>query len=90
MVLTQEILEEILEYLETSMKSLAKEAFENPEIIEGIQGTEDFLKNQFDVRLENVLGSKNSSIHHLESRMKNIVIQRKQTIFEEIFNQHKN
>jgi hypothetical protein len=90
MVLTSQILDDILDYMDDAMKNLAKEAFENLEIEGGIKGIEDFLQNQFDVRLENLLKAKNSSIHHLESGMKNSVIQRKQKAFEKIFNQHKN
>jgi len=90
MVLTPQILEDILGYMENAMKNLAKETFENLEIEGGMKGIEDFLQNQFDVRLENLLKAKNSSIHHLESGMKNSIIQRKQKIFEKIFNQHKN
>ena len=89
MVMTPQILERILAHMENVMNDLAKEAIENMEIEENIKGIEDFLQNQFDIRLENLLGAKNSSIHHLESGMKNIVIQRKQKILEEIFNQHK-
>jgi hypothetical protein len=89
MVMTPQILEEILAYMENVMNNLAKEAIENMEIEENIKGIEDFIQNQFDIRLENLLGAKNSSIHHLESGMKNIVIQRKQKILEEIFNQYK-
>lgn len=88
MVLTQQILDEVLEYMGNSMKNLAKEAFENWEIEGGIKEIEDFLQSQFDIRLENLLKAKNSSIHHLESGMKNLIIQRKQKIFEEIFNEH--
>jgi len=90
MVLTQQILDDILEYMENAMKNLAKDAFENLEIEGGMKGIEDFLQNQFDIRLENLLKTKNSSIHHLESGMKNSIIQRKQKIFEEVFNQYKN
>jgi len=90
MVLTSQILEEILEYMSNSMNNLAKEAFENLEMDWEINRIEDFLQNQFDVRLENLLGAKNSSIHHLESGVKNTIIQRKQKILEEIFNQYKN
>jgi len=90
MVLTSQILEEILEYMSNSMNNLAKEAFENLEMGGEINRIEDFLQNQFDVRLENLLGAKNSSIHHLESGVKNTIIQRKQKILEEIFNQYKN
>ena len=79
--LSQEILNDILEYLEKSMNNLASEAFNNLEI-EG--GVKDFLENQFDIRLENLLIAKKSSIHHLESGMKNKIIQKKQKIIERI------
>jgi len=88
MVLTSHILDDVLGYMKNVMKNLAKEAFENLEIEGDMKGMEIFLHNQFDVRLENVLKAKNSSIHHLESGMKNSVIQRKRKIFEEIFNQY--
>ena len=64
--------------------NLAKEAFENMELEGGFQGVEDFLQNQYDIRLENLLSAKKCSIHHLESSMKNKVIQRKQLVFENI------
>jgi hypothetical protein len=83
------MLDEILEYLEKSINNLAKESFENLEIEGGLEGIENFLGNQFDVRLENLLVAKNSSIHHLESGMKNKVIQKKQGIISKIIN-HKN
>ena len=89
-LLTEETLEEIISYLEKSIKNLAKETFANLEFEEGFQGAENFLKNQFDIRLENLLVAKNSSIHHLESGMKNKIIQRKQIIFEQISKQYKN
>ena len=89
-LLTEKILEEILSYLEKSISNLAKEAFANLEFDEGFQGAEKFLKNQFDIRLENLLVAKSSSIHHLESGMKNKVIQRKQMIFGQISKQYKN
>ena len=50
----------------------------------------NFLENQFDIRLENLLISKDSSIHHLESGMKNLVIQKKQEIIEKILKQFNN
>ena len=90
MVFTQKTLDEILEYLDKITDNLAKDAFENLEIEGGFSGIESFLQNQFDIRLENLLVAKKSSIHHLESGMKNIVIQRKQIIFERISKQHKN
>ena len=90
MVLTEKILEDILSYLGNSMDNLAKEAFNNLEFGEGFEEVDNFLQNQFDVRLENLLVGKNSSIHHLESGMKNKVIQRKQVIFEKIIRENKN
>ena len=83
-------IDEILSYLEKSINNLAKDAFDNLEIEGGFQGVNDFLQNQFDVRLENLLVSKNSSIHHLESAMKNKIIQKKQLIFKKISKQYKN
>ena len=81
------MLDEILEYLEKSINNLAKESFENLEIEGGLEGIESFLGNQFDVRLENLLVAKNSSIHHLESGMKNKVIQKKHGIISKIIKQ---
>jgi len=86
-VLTEKILNDILEYLEKSIDNLAIDAFDNLEIEGGIQGVKSFLENQFDIRLENLLISKNSSIHHLESGMKNLVIQKKQEIILKISKQ---
>jgi len=83
-------IDEILSYLEKSINNLAKDAFDNLEIEGGFQGVDNFLQNQFDVRLENLLVAKNSSIHHLESAMKNKIIQKKQTIFKKISEQYKN
>ena len=88
-VITEKMLEEILSYLEKSINNLAKEAFENLEFDEKSHA-EEFLQNQYDIRLENLLVGKNSGIHHLESGMKNRVIQRKQKIINNISNQHKN
>ncbi len=89
MTLTDKMLDEILEYLEKSINNLAKESLENLEIEGGVKGIENFLENQFDVRLENLLVAKNSSIHHLESSMKNKVIQKKQLIINKNI-KHKN
>ena len=83
-ILTEKILNDILEYLDKSISNLAIDAFDNLEIEGGIQGVKSFLENQFDIRLENLLVTKKSSIHHLESRMKNKVIQKKQEIIERI------
>lgn len=90
MVLTMETLNEILEYLDKSIKNLAKESVDNLEIDGGLAGILSFLENQFDVRLENMLVAKKSSIHHLESGMKNKVIQRKQVVIDNIRKQFEN
>ena len=90
MVLTMETLNEILEYLDKSIDNLAKESIENLEIDGGLSGIVDFLENQFDIRLENMLVAKKSSIHHLESGMKNKVIQRKQIVIDRITKQYEN
>lgn len=89
-VVTEKALDEILTYLEKSINNLAKGAFENLELEGGFQGAYDFLQSQFDIRLENLLTAKSSSIHHLESGMKNKVIQQKQKIFDNISSQYKN
>jgi len=39
---------------------LAIETFKNLEFDEGFQGAENFLQNQFDIRLENLLIAKNT------------------------------
>ena len=70
MVLTEKTLEEVISYLDKSINNLAKDAFENLEVEGGFSGVENFLQNQFDVRLENLLVAKKSSIHHLESGIK--------------------
>jgi len=88
-VLTEKTLEDILSYLEKSINNLAKEAIENLEF-EAKSQAEGFLQNQFEIRLENLLVAKGSSIHLLESGMKNKIIQRKQKFFEQISKQYKN
>ena len=90
MVLTNEVLDEILLYLDKSISNLATEAFSNLELGEGFSNIENFLQNQYDIRLEKLLVGKNSSTHHLESGMKNKIIQRKQTTLDNIFKQYKN
>jgi len=84
------MLNDILEYLEKSISNLATDAFDNLEIEGGIQGVKNFLENQFDIRLENLLIAKKSSIHHLESGMKNKVIQKKQEIIENVSKKYEN
>ena len=88
-VLTEQTLNNILQYLEKSINSLALDGLDNLEI-NGGEEMKSFLENQFDIRLENLLISKNSSIHHLESAMKNLVIQKKQEIILKISKQLNN
>ena len=89
-ILTDKMLNDIFAYLEKSITNLAKDAFDNLEIEGGIQGVKNFLENQFDIRLENLLIAKKSSIHHLESGMKNKVIQKKQEIIETVSKRYEN
>ena len=89
-VLSEKALEEILSYLEKSINNLARDAFESLEIEGGFEGIENFLQNQYDLRLENLLLAKKSSIHHLESGLKNKIIQKKQVLFEQISKQYRN
>ena len=76
--------------MDKSIDNLAKESIENLEIDGGLSGIVNFLENQFDIRLENMLVAKKSSIHHLESGMKNKVIQRKQIVIDRITKQYEN
>ena len=89
-VITEKTLEELLDYLDKSINNLAEESFENLELEGGFQGVESFLDNQFDIRLENLLVRKNSSTHHLESGLKNKVIQRKAKIMNQISKEYSN
>ena len=89
-VLSHEVLKDILDYLDKSINNLAIDGADNLEIEGGIKGMKNFLENQFDIRLENLLISKDSSIHHLESGMKNLVIQKKQEIIEKILKHFNN
>ena len=84
--LTEKTIGEILEYLERSVTKLGKEMI-NLESQSNFEEFEYFISNQFDIRLENILKAKNSSIHHLESKMKNMVIQRKNMIIDRITKQ---
>ena len=88
-VLTEHTLNDILKYLEKSVNSLAVEGLDNLEI-NSENELKNFLENQFDIRLENLLIAKNSSIHHLESGMKNTVIQKKDEIIKKISKQFNN
>lgn len=83
-VLNQRTLDDILSYLEKSIEKLSDDIKINSEFHSDIQKLDEFISNQFDIRLENLLNAKNSSIHHLESSMKNRIIQRKKSILEKI------
>ena len=72
-----------------AMNNLAKEALENLELEGVVEEMKNFLEGQFDVRLENLLIAKNSSIHHLESSVKNKIIQRKNEMLNEILKEYK-
>ena len=87
--ITENTLDEILDYLEKSINNLAKDSVNNMEMGGEFKEMENFLQTQFDIRLENLLERKNSGIHHLESGMKNKVIHRKQIILEDILKQYK-
>lgn len=89
-VLSEKVIDEILDYLEKSIRNLAKDVFENMEMEGGFEGTINFLETQFEIRLENLLVAKSSSTHHLESGMKNKIIQKKQSIIQDITKQYKN
>jgi len=83
-VLTEKNLDEIIDYLEKSMQTLAKNTRDNAEFSTNREELEMFLSNQFDIRLDNLLKAKSSGIHHLESKLKNKTIQRKQEILEKL------
>jgi len=83
MVLTEKILDDILNYLDNSIIKLAKDTMSSPEFQMG-SDLKQFLSGQYDIRLDNLLQGINSNIHHLESGMKNKTIQRKQILLDEI------
>ena len=87
-VITENVVNDLLDYLEKSIQNLAKDAFENLEFGGGFESANNFLQNQFDIRMENLLTAKQSSIHHLESGMKNKIIQRKEKLFHELSRQY--
>ena len=75
MVINDSILDEVLNYLDDSMNTL----FLQNDFTEW-DGLKNFLEGQYDIRLDSLLRGKKSSIHHLESGMKNKVIMRKQRL----------
>ena len=79
MVINEKILDEILDYLDDSLKVLVLQQ----DFIEW-NNMKNFIEGQYDIRLENLLRGKSSSIHHLESKMKNKVIIRKQNLVDRL------
>ena len=77
MVINDTILDEILNYLDNSMKGLVlqQEFLDSSEM-------KNFFESQYDIRLENLLRAKSSGVHQLESGLKNKVIMRKQRLLE--------
>ena len=70
MVLSEKILDDILNYLDDSVSNLAKDTLSSPEFQMETSDLKQFLSNQYDIRLGNLLQGKNSNVHHLESGMK--------------------
>ena len=64
---------EILDYLDVSLKGLVSQ-----QNFTDWNSLKNFIEGQYDIRLESLLRGKSSSIHHLESGMKNKVIMQKQ------------
>jgi len=79
MVINDSILDEVLNYLDDSMNTL----FLQNDFTE-LDGLKKFFGVQYDIRLESLLHGKASSIHHLESGMKNKIIMRKQRLLNRL------
>jgi len=79
MVINDTILDEILNYLDKSMNGLALQ-----QDFTKWDDLKNFLLGQYDIRLDSLLLGKSSSIHHLESGLKNKVILRKQRLLDRI------
>ena len=82
--MSESTLEQLLDYLDNSIKTLAKQSLESSEFHMDTN-IKEFLSAQYDIRLDNLLQRKNSNIHHLESGTKNKIIQRKKKLIDEIF-----
>lgn len=83
-MVTRDVLDDILDYLDTSIVKLKEETAHNPEFQMSSDMARDFFENQYEVRLQNLLVAKKSDIHHLESGLKNRVIQRKKALLERV------
>jgi len=84
MVLSNKIIDEMLDSLDNSIIELAKGASESLEFQSSYEEIKSFLSSQYEIRLQNLLSGKNVDIHHLESGIKNKIIQRKQKTLEEV------
>lgn len=89
MVLSEKLLDDLLNYLDISIKKLANDTKNNSQFQLENNNLEQFLSSQYDIRLDNLLQKSNSNIHHLESGMKNKTIQRKQDLLDGIIKEFK-
>ncbi|EGG42449.1 hypothetical protein Nlim_0630 [Candidatus Nitrosarchaeum limnium SFB1] len=83
-VLTDKKINEVLDKLDDSIIELAKGALDSIEFQGNFEEVKNFFSNQYEIRLQNILEANNTSIHHLESGIKNRIIQRKQKTLENI------
>jgi hypothetical protein len=81
---SEKTVEDILNRLDKSIRELADGAIASPEFQSNFEEVQNFLSSQYEIRLQNMLKTNNSDIHHLESGIKNKIIQRKQKLFENI------
>ena len=82
MILNEKKQDEILNYMNNSVTQLAKDTMSSAEFQMENDDLEQFLSIQYDIRLDNLLQGVDSNIHHLESGMKNKIIQRKQLLLD--------
>ncbi len=78
MVINDSILDEILDSLDNSMKNLV---FLHLHEHKDWLSMKNFLDQQYETLLENMLNEKSTSIHHLESAIKNRIIVGKHELF---------
>jgi hypothetical protein len=80
-LLSDTMIDEILDRLDKTITELATESLEFNGNYDGVK---NFLSSQYEIRLQNLLEVKKTNIHYLESGTKNKIIQRKQKLFENI------
>ncbi len=83
-LLSDTMIDEMLDYLDKTITELATGAAESLEFNGNYDEVKNFLSNQYEIRLQNLLEIKKANIHYLESGTKNKIIQRKQKLFENI------